>query len=369
MKTVVFWQNGPSIHMAPLIRELAAIRGLSVYVVTESELSLHRSAMGWMPVDYGAAQHLSSPTESLRLSLENDLGPTSYHVFQSLGVYRSTRESMYRVGRMLPPRMAVVSEPWNPFGGKAHVRRLRFKALQRRLPGRVDTHFLMGSLAREQWIRLGVPASQVFPFVYCAEGPVHRAADRVHASAPALRNWLFVGSLIPRKRVDLLLRAWITADLPVGMQLRIVGDGASAAQLHSLAATLGSDSVEFSPSLSNSDVRELMLQSDVLVLPSDFDGWGAVVNEALLSGMFVVTSDAVGASELVLSNAETGRVFRRGDVADLSSAIEMAAHKRNSELIRDWAASTISPSVICDYFRNVLFRASDEPTPAAPWLG
>ena len=49
----------------------------------------------------------------------------------------------------------------------------------------------------------------------------------------------------------------------------------------------------------NREVQERMRTGDLLVLPSLYDGWGTVVNEALQNGMRVLCSDACGASVLL----------------------------------------------------------------------
>ena len=53
-----------------------------------------------------------------------------------------------------------------------------------------------------------------------------------------------------------------------------------------------------------------MAAADVLVLPSRFDGWGAVVNEALMVGTPVICSDRCGASD-VIENGRNGYVDTR----------------------------------------------------------
>ena len=65
----------------------------------------------------------------------------------------------------------------------------------------------------------------------------------------------------------------------------------------------------------------MLSAADVLVLPSHWDGWGAVINEALCNGARVVCSDFCGAADLV-SDPRFGRVFREGSLESLTQAMD-----------------------------------------------
>ena len=63
--------------------------------------------------------------------------------------------------------------------------------------------------------------------------------------------------------------------------------------------------------LFRSEVREVMRNHDVFVLSSNaFEGWGAVVNEALEEGMKVVGTFEAGASATILP---VNNLFHSGD--------------------------------------------------------
>ena len=56
--------------------------------------------------------------------------------------------------------------------------------------------------------------------------------------------------------------------------------------------------------------------------PSHTDPWGLVVNEAMACGLPVIASDAAGCTADLVEDDWNGRVVRRGDVAQLASAME-----------------------------------------------
>ncbi len=64
--------------------------------------------------------------------------------------------------------------------------------------------------------------------------------------------------------------------------------------------------------------------SDVMVIPSEYEAFGLVVNEAMLSGCVVIASDKVGAVRDLVSPGRTGYVYPCGDTPALAAALREA---------------------------------------------
>ncbi|MFT4203281.1 MAG: glycosyltransferase [Chitinophagaceae bacterium] len=118
---------------------------------------------------------------------------------------------------------------------------------------------------------------------------------------------LFVGRLETVKNPLLLLESFARLNDP-SLLLVFVGGGSLLLQLKELAKTLKVESnVLFTGRLSGSDLYMWYNLSDIFVLPSKFEPFGAVVNEALVAGCNVLVSDQVGASCLI--DSSNGIVF------------------------------------------------------------
>jgi glycosyltransferase involved in cell wall biosynthesis len=106
---------------------------------------------------------------------------------------------------------------------------------------------------------------------------------------------LFVGRLIQRKGLDVLLRAIAGVERrPV--RLVVIGDGPERDALQALASELGlDDRVQWLGRRSNTEARLWMAQALALLVPSEFEQWGLVVNEAWMAPTLVLGSDTVGA--------------------------------------------------------------------------
>ena len=111
-------------------------------------------------------------------------------------------------------------------------------------------------------------------------------------------RFIFVGQLIKLKRVDHLLKG--LKDLKnKNIELWIVGNGPEKKRLEALANFLLPKKVRWLGVLSINKIPDVLSQVDCLVLPSRYDGWGAVVTESLMVGTPVICSNKCGSSIIV----------------------------------------------------------------------
>ena len=139
--------------------------------------------------------------------------------------------------------------------------------------------------------------------------PVQEASNEVRV--------LWVGRLLNLKRVDTIVRAVgehanlkrVDNSLPT-ITLDIYGSGPEEKHLKRMAAKYG-DAIKFHLPVSIDEVRKLMREHDVYVLASNgYEGWGAVVSEALEEGMKVIGTYEAGASAAILPESN---LFHSGD--------------------------------------------------------
>lgn len=148
-----------------------------------------------------------------------------------------------------------------------------------------------------------------------------------HANTPV---YLGVGSLIPRKRMDLILDAF--SRLADGTLL-LAGEGPERTRLEAQVTKLGLQSrVHFLGAVAPSDMPVLMGSADVFVLASDREGWPNVVLESLSCGTPVATVDVGGVSEFV--TADGGLIVPQNDPGALSAAMAaLSQSRRNRERV------------------------------------
>ena len=371
IKTYVFWYNILSIHQAAFIRALAERKSTRVYCAYEEELSAMRTSMGWTVPDYGAAIacDVRISDEFNKLCAMN--GPEVCHVFGSYFILPYAYRAFKKL-RTAPCKRVWLSEAFDFHGWRGWLRlaRCRWHVLQEGKEG-FDYVFGMGKLGADFFCRVGIPNNKVFEFAYLT--------DSVAAELPSVSTlpdteeilFLYVGQHIHRKGIDLLLQA--LSQLPKkGWRLLLLGDGLQRGELESLAYKLKTDDrVEFLGNQSNLVTQAWMRQADSLVLPSRWDGWGAVVNESLLAGCPAIVSDACGAASL-LRDEQRGNVFAREQINELSSLLE-AQLNRGKQIqharaaLARWAHEALSGPKLVDYFCNIVEGDSGSPEKQVPW--
>lgn len=142
-------------------------------------------------------------------------------------------------------------------------------------------------------------------------------------SAHDAKTYLFVGRHVPRKRVHDVLAAFArTLHVEPESRLIVVGDGPDEESVQRAVAVIGPRATHVGR-LEGEALSRIYGSADVLVVPSEREVWGLVVNEALAHGLYVIASDEVGAAgDLV--RPETGFVYPVGRVDELARAMQSA---------------------------------------------
>lgn len=184
---------------------------------------------------------------------------------------------------------------------------------------------------------LGIPESRIALTPFCVDNEWWIAqADRVDRTVARAR-WnvpenaaviLFCAKLQPWKRPQDLLQAFARiADL--NAYLVFAGDGTLRPLLESEARSRGiADRVRFLGFVNQSGLPETYAASDILVLPSEYEPFGLVVNEAMLCRCPVIVSDRVGARFDLINEGRTGFVFPCGDIDVLTGLLREALNDR-----------------------------------------
>jgi len=157
--------------------------------------------------------------------------------------------------------------------------------------------------------------------------------------------FLFCGQMIRRKGVDLLLNAF--ARLGHG-RLLLVGREAELPSLLREFPTETRSRIEYINFQSPDALPTIFARADVFVLPSRYDGWGVVVNQAIAAGLPVICSDQVGAGYDLVEDGINGIKFPAANEDALAEALQFFAEHPNSILpwgaISQAKARTLTPA-------------------------
>lgn len=168
---------------------------------------------------------------------------------------------------------------------------------------------------------------------------VERVSARVH---PGQTTFLFSGSLVARKGVDLLARAFLALVASgADVRLRIMGSGELEPFLRNALRQV-SQLVEFIGFRDWDCLPKEYWAADVLCVPSRHDGWALVVPEGLASGMPIIGTDQTGAALEFVRPRSNGWIVPAGDWEALFRAMADAAGLSDRDLRRSSNAAVNS---------------------------
>lgn len=364
----IFWANIYSPHVLPMVRRLAA-QGHDVTMVAERVMSSQRIAMGWAEPDLGEIRGIVGPDSQAIRELVLDAPDDCIHIIAGVRFRRFGREAIKAV-LARKARLGILSESADPRGSFGKLRRLKY-AYERFTLGRsFDFILAMGDTGVAWFRRSGYPSERIFQYGYTVDS-VPLVAQVASPDESTGYRLLYVGQLISRKGVDTLLNACATVDSD--FRLDLIGSGCEEGNLKLLSETLGiSQKCFWHGSIPSNQVRKAMSVADALVLPSHHDGWGAVVNEALMMGLPVICSKECGASCLI-KRESMGAVFDAGNTAELASIVNLkmkvsAVEKaRQRESVLQWS-TLLSGESMANYFIDLMEHIyANGSRPSTPW--
>ncbi len=219
-------------------------------------------------------------------------------------------------------------------------------------------------IAQEQFIKAKFDPDTLFPFGYFV--PRQEIVSKSRKESTGLRL-IFVGALIARKGLDILAQAVRNLQ---EQGRRVTVDIYGSGNLN--AVSISGLSIRHQGSLPFDQIQAVMAEHDALVLPSRHDGWGVVVNEALMQGVPVIASSRVGA-KCLLEASGAGLIFESENAADLTEKLKMLL--QNPDLLNQLrinarkVSQEITPEKAAQYFLDALiyYFYKDGTRPSAIW--
>jgi glycosyltransferase involved in cell wall biosynthesis len=232
--------------------------------------------------------------------------------------------------------------------GDSHLRTLRhpLKKLMKSplyswfIP-KLDACLAVGKWSQEYYLHYGANPERIFFVPHNVDNSyfAQESARLLPQRAELRKGWklsdeavvfLFAGKFIEKKRpmdfVEAVSRAARGSSKIMGL---MVGDGPLRESCE-VFAQQNDVPICFAGFLNQSQIIRAYVAADVLVLPSDGETWGLVVNEAMSCGRPCVVSNQVGSGPDMVINGKTGAIFPMGDVDSLTGILESFAADRSS---------------------------------------
>jgi glycosyltransferase involved in cell wall biosynthesis len=356
---ILFFQNIVSPHQMPYIQHLPTLEGVQDVVVIVPEVNLgERDSLGWDAnkwLQTKGVNFVVAPSkqyvEELFRKYEKD---NTWCLFSGINAFPMV-VPWFRSSLKYKVKRGIITEPPYVYKHPLWQHSLRFALKDWIYVKDIDKVFVMGD-DYLMYYKLWSKHWEVIPFMYCTEWRERSAMTERKGNKLKI---LYVGNLSHRKNVECLLKAnlLLNKEEQNNIEIGIVGDGEQRPRLEQLAGSSHS-AILFFGTIPMEKIPHIMEQYDVLVLPSLHDGWGAVVNEALMLGLYVICSNHCGAKYL-LKNHENGSVFSSNNILELKSTLLKCIDEINS--IREgvperisWSRKHIHGDAVANYFYNKL---------------
>lgn len=378
----ISWQPVLTDHQAFTFQALAHEAGVPVVAhVTVMEDAV-RKAQGWADTQVNSIERRLIPKHGFLRYCYRQLYEHRAEVHLFASPFQEPRLIFCMLlAAWLGVEFYLISEPYSPnedgYFSNEHKVIGKLKAVLRPIAYRVYAlllrrHaagvFTISRLAFAQYKQAGMSPAKLFPFGYFIprDTPIPLGSSTPQLVPDENLRIIFIGSLIRRKGVDLLQAAVLGVAAKGGkVSADIYGPG------DSLPISTNGSNIRYRGLIPFGQAQKVIASYDLLVLPSRYDGWGVVVNEALCAGVPVVCSDTTGAGAVAVAFG-AGLCFTSGVASSLRDVLTSLAmdptQLKSMRAAAPIAARTLQPAVAARYMLDVI-RAPAELRPAirSPW--
>ena len=354
-----------------------------VIFLCEKHLGSFRKQVGWEDCDYPGVEiiylsDVDNPTQCVADIVKNN--PHAIHFYSGM-MYQG--KSWHLLERYVMPEKdtpILLGSELPGIWGNWYKKILRFcflgiknRIIVHKYAKRINALLPYGVTGVRKFHSYGWPLKQLFPYMYCPRfqflpPPPPRTGDTV--------RFVYIGRFrFSTKGVDLLMKAF---DALTGKNwtLDLVGGhGEQREQVISWAEH--HPQVTFKGFCPSHEITTLLQNYDVAIVPSRFDGWNPIPNEAAAAGIGVIASDAAVSDEITFASG-AGLVFPAGNYKALQQCIETVLNK--PQLSEEWKQKIVryrdrvSPETVGKYLNQILQYVADgdlsdlSSRPECPWL-
>lgn len=230
----------------------------------------------------------------------------------------------------------------------SHFRRFVKSLLFPWLFAKFDAFLSIGKHNTALYQHYGVCAEKIYEAPYCVDNKFFAdGASKSIAEAALLRSqfgigesdtvFLFMAKFIERKRPLDMIYAALKIKHIENIHVILVGGGELNEECQRVIRENHIGNVHLVGFVNQSVLPKYYAAADVFVLPSYYETWGLVLNEAMASGLPGIVSDACGAMQDMIIEGKTGFSYPMGDVEKLAQL--MARLASDPELREQMSAS------------------------------
>lgn len=376
---IIFWFDTPPKVSKGAFNYVTRNWPNKVFYICNYDYPEYRKKNNWNDGDFGEAEvvmlnKIDNPDEAIdKIFLSY---PDAIHVLA--GFTTDITRRILKYFRRNPNRSKVVLFTERPVDMGGHIEKLlrriyfhvKYRYFHYKFKRIVKAFLPLGQLGVKTFAKYGWIGENVYPFMY---NPEARVIDRRLLPWPKNRpvRFLYVGRFYYKtKGIDVLMRA--AEHLTGGWTLDLVGGyGRDAKKV--IEWSEKKERVHYLGSWKSEDVCDRMQDYDIVVVPSRYDGWNLLVNEAINANVGVVSTDQAVSDEMITCGG-MGLVVPGSDYKALARAMQFIIDNPETvDLYKRRASDYMpkaSPESVGRYFMDIInftFGYSHN-RPVCPWL-
>lgn len=199
-----------------------------------------------------------------------------------------------------------------------------------------DSFYTYGSEATKYIEHFGIDNKHIVTGINCIDTEYFKNKTSNEKSNINTLNFLYVGQLIERKGLENTLKAFSKIENK-NWRLSIIGKGEDENKLKELVEELDlKNNVIFEGFKQKEEIINYYSKSDIFIMPSYFEVWGLVLNEAIASGLFCLSSKYAGATIDLIKENKNGYAIDPLSIEDIKEKIKKTFELNiNKKLIKD----------------------------------
>lgn len=179
-------------------------------------------------------------------------------------------------------------------------------------------YLAMGYYAFCDFEKMGLCKGRIYSFGYFTP----RYENNIPKSNKQLTTIMWAGRMLKWKRVKDIISVFKRIENKYDVRLLLIGKGPENENIKRQIKKERIKNVHLMTFVQNEKLKEMMCEADIYILPSSgYEGWGAVINEAMQCKCVVVASKEAGAARSMIENGVTGFTYPSGQLSTLETVL------------------------------------------------
>jgi len=199
-----------------------------------------------------------------------------------------------------------------------------------------DSYYTYGTQASRYLESFGISPAKIITGINTVDTEFYKSNTSDESNHSNIIKFLYVGQLIKRKGLKNTIEAFSKISIE-NWKLTIVGSGPDENVLKELVKRYSlSEKIEFVGFKQKDEIIGFYSAADVFLMPSYLEVWGLVLNEALASGLFCLSSKYAGSTFDLINDGKNGYTIDPKNIDDIVEKLEKTFNtKFNKRVIKD----------------------------------